>query len=571
MAARGLGIDEGSATQKAVEVEAKDGAFVPTHAVAVPASEGGAGVTAALAAALAAEGVKSKSAVLGLTGKDLVVRYQQVPPVADFQLKKIVAFELDEIRKQSGDELAADFNVMPVRADLTTDDIVLLALTREQRIAERSAALAASKLAARHFTPNAVALYHAFRVFGPATSGVVMVASIGRATSDFAVIRDGDLLYARSVNTGGDVLTDAIAEQFNVSKGKAESLKVELGDLRPRDKRQGLSPQSEKVSYALEGAAGRVFSLLQSTLQLAKAQMQLNALDVTKVWITGGSAATKGLDDYLAASLGVPVVKFDPLADASVACSGAPTISMTVAAGLAVMAADPQAWSLEVIGAAARKRREFARRHVFTLAALLLVAVYLAVAFVRWSDRHELASQQLTRLRKESDRRKANAKRLEDLVAERADLAARLDVLEKRKASGDSLLRALDLVATQLPEDLWVSSLELDFRDPVGVAKDKGVKRPVIVIDGAGKSRGSRNVDQAYVEFVAALQALPPTSEVKPEQVIESQSTAREKFDYRLELGWVKEPKPPPPDESAPRPKSDKSGKGDSNKKPGGP
>jgi len=288
MAARGLGIDEGSATVKAVEVEKQGAGFVPVKAVALAADEAGGYAPESLAAALKQGGVKSSAAVLGLTGKDLVIKYQQVPPVPDFQLRKIVEFELDEIRRQSGDELAADFNVMQVAADLTSDDIVLLALTREARLAERGGALASAKLKVRHYAPNAIALYHAFRIYGPATAGDALVVSFGKTASDFAVMRDGDLLYARSVNTGGDVLTDALAEQFNVSKAKAESLKRELGDLRPRDRRSGLSAQQEKVSYALEGAAGRLFSLVQSTLQLAKGQMQLNQLNVAKVWITGG-------------------------------------------------------------------------------------------------------------------------------------------------------------------------------------------------------------------------------------------------------------------------------------------
>jgi type IV pilus assembly protein PilM len=551
MAARGLGIDEG-ATVKAVEVERRQGAFVPIAAAAVPAREGGFD-PAGLAGALAAAGVKSRSAVAGLGGKDLVLKYQQVPPVPDFQLKKIVQFELEEIRRQSGDALAADFNVMPVRADLTSDDIVLLSLTREARVEERSARLREARLSARHFSPNAVALYHAFRVFGPATSGDVLVASIGRTSSDFAVVRDGDLLFARSVSTGGDVLDQALGEAFNVSATKAESLKRELGDLRPRDRRSGLSQQAEKVSYALETAAGRLFSTVQSTLQLARTQMQLNQLEVSKVWLTGGSAAMKGLDDYLAASLAVPVQRFDPLAEAGVSCEGASTLQMTVALGLAVMAADEEAWSIEVIGAAERRRREFQRRHVFTFAAMLLVVVYLGLAYARWSALHEQATRAAAKLRVERDRRQRSASRLESLVAERAELAARVDALEKRKAAGDGLLRTLGLLVRHLPEDLWVGTLELDHEDPPGAAKDKGLKRPVIVVDGAGKSRGTRNVDDAYSEFIASVQSLPEGVEESPGEMVETQNPARDRFEYRLKLLWLAAPGPPP-DEEAPEP-----------------
>jgi type IV pilus assembly protein PilM len=558
MAARGLGIDEGTATVKAVEVEKQGAGFVPVRAVAVAADEGGGYSAEALAAALKQAGVKSNSAVLGLTGKDLVIKYQQVPAVPDFQLRKIVAFELDEIRRQSGDELAADFNVMQVAADLTSDDIVLLALTREARLAERGGALAAAKLKARHYAPNAIALYHAFRVFGPATTGDALVVSFGKTASDFAVLRDGDLLYARSVNTGGDVLTDALAEQFNVSKTKAESLKRELGDLRPRDRRSGLSAQQEKVSYALEGAAGRLFSLVQSTLQLAKGQMQLNQLNVAKVWITGGSAQMKGLDDYLAASLGVPVARFDPLGEAGVAVEGpAAGADMTVALGLALLAADPDCFSVEVIAAAERKRREFGTKHVFTFAALLLVLAYLGLAAWRWSDQYSHADHEWRTLSSLQKKRQQNAQKLTDLKAARADLAARVDQLEKRKAAGEGVARTFDLLVNHLPEDLWVTELELRYVDPVGPDKDKQAKKPHVVVEGAGKSLGNEKVDDAYTKFIQEIQALKQEAEERPFDLTDNEAVKRDKFEFQLTLSYLASQKPvePAPDTAASPPK----------------
>lgn len=550
MGARGFGIDEGSATWKAVEVELKEGALVPVAAAVLPAGDGSPD-PAAVAAALKAGAIKSRQPVLGLTGKDLVIKYQQVPPVADFQLKKIVAFELEEIRKQSGDELAADFNVMPSRADLTSDDIVLMALSREQRIEERSVALQLAGVTARHFTPNAVALFHSFRAFGPATSGDVMVVAIGKTSTDMALLRDGDLLYARSVGTGGDALTDALAGEFGVSKAKAESLKRELGDLRPRDKRGGLSQQAEKVSYALENAAGRLFSMVQSTVQLAKGQMQLNQFELAKVWITGGSAAMRGLDEYLAGSLGVPVQRFDPLGDAGIAVEGAGTLDLAVAAGLAVMAADSQAWSVELLTGAERRKREWKSKHLFTAAALVAVVAYLGIYAWQCQVRFEIADKAAVRLGGEQRKRTANKDAVERLRVERAELAAKVDHLEKRKAAGDSLVRALGLLATGLPEDLWVTNLELELLESKGQARDKVAKKPLIVVDGAGKSRGTRAADESFSAFVESVRSLDAKSDWRPAEFVESPAQKGGQIEYRLNLSWLAEPTAPKDEDDA--------------------
>ena len=56
---------------------------------------------------------RGKEWVLGLGGRDLRLHYAQVPPVPDWQLRNLVEFEVKEIASQSGQELCADFNLLP--------------------------------------------------------------------------------------------------------------------------------------------------------------------------------------------------------------------------------------------------------------------------------------------------------------------------------------------------------------------------------------------------------------------------------------------------------------------------
>lgn len=539
MATRGLGIDEGTCTVKAVEVEKRAGTFVPVGAASVEAEASGSFDAAALAAACAAAGIKSKNPIASLTGKDLVIRYHQVPSVPDWQLRKIMEFEIGEIQNQSGDTMAADFNLLPVASDLSSDDLVLLALTREERVNQRTAHLKEARLGVRHFSPNAVALFHAFRVFGPAVDGDVVVASIGASSSDLCILRDGDLLYARSVNTGGDVLNDALVEQFNVSAGKAEKLKRDFGDLRPRESRKGLTPQQEKVSYALEGAAGRLFSLIQSTIQFAKTQIQLNRLEPSKIFLTGGTASIPGLADYIGRNTECPVELFDPLADADLEVQGpAGSLELTVALGLAVMAADPEAYSVEVLAAPMRRRREFQERHLFTVLAVAIVLIYLGFYFVRTSADFEEATQDHKLAIAEQSKRSANETKLERLLEERAELGVRVEMLEKKKAAGEGLARGLESLVRSLPEDLWIRKIELDFEELSRSSRgQKGPRVPVVLVEGAGKSRANRSVDESYREFVEAMRGQPDLQ--GKGQFTDQPPTQRDSFDFHLQLKYL--------------------------------
>ncbi|MEY4773166.1 MAG: hypothetical protein RIT40_201, partial [Planctomycetota bacterium] len=54
-----------------------------------------------------------KPARIGVTGREVNVRYTQVPRVPDWQLRNLMRFEVEEIGEQSGSGLASDFNLLP--------------------------------------------------------------------------------------------------------------------------------------------------------------------------------------------------------------------------------------------------------------------------------------------------------------------------------------------------------------------------------------------------------------------------------------------------------------------------
>src|SRR6185295_7302158 len=82
-----------------------------------------------VAAAWAVEaGFKPETARVGVTGRNVNLRYTRVPQVPDWQLKKLMHFEVEEIGGQSGAEVASDFNVLPAQAENEGEDVVLLAM-----------------------------------------------------------------------------------------------------------------------------------------------------------------------------------------------------------------------------------------------------------------------------------------------------------------------------------------------------------------------------------------------------------------------------------------------------------
>lgn len=455
-------------------------------------------------------GFKPQVARVGVTGREVNLRYTRVPQVPDWQLKKLMRFEVEEIGGQSGSEVASDFNVLPPQAENEGEDVVLLAMARESLLEAHSEGLAAAGGTLDAFSPNALALYNAWLRYGVIEDDTILIANIGHENVDVILVRGPDLLFARNLSGGSKLFDDALAERFGVSATKAEELKRRIVDLTP-----GLRPQdatAEKAARAAAVPAGALLSLLQSTVMFCKSQVKLTSLRVNRVLLCGGGAQLRGLPKFLSNGMNVPVDLFDPfgVVDASAldgeSASALEThrLECVVALGLATMASDPNAYSVEILPAAVRKRREFVGGTLWMIAAAALALVYLG-----WHgyETHRKLSETRTRvaaLEGQVRRAKSVDKDARDLIVENERLAAESSKLLAVGASGEQLARFLWSVGQSIPSDFWLANLtsEWRFQDALRVAR--GSERPILHAEGRSRE-GTASPAQLFAAFVAGF------------------------------------------------------------------
>src|SRR5260221_14400835 len=155
---------------------------------------------------------KPGSARIGLTGRDVNIRYTRVPRVPDWQLRNLMRFEVEEIGDQSGSGVASDFNLLPQLPEIEGEDVVLLAMARENLLDAHLAGLAKVGGVLDAFSPNAVALYNAWLRFGVVGDETVLLANIGHDNVDVAIVRGPDLLFARNLTGGSRLFEDALSQ-----------------------------------------------------------------------------------------------------------------------------------------------------------------------------------------------------------------------------------------------------------------------------------------------------------------------------------------------------------------------
>jgi len=358
--ARGSGVDIGTASAKWLSGELKGTTFV-VHSFALGDNEEGtlAGGWAALA------GQKLGAARIGVNGRDLNMRYTRVPRLPDWQLRRLMRFETEEIGGQSDSEVASDFNVLPEMPEIEGEDVVLLALARESLLAEHVDGLKATGGKVDAFTPNALGLYNAFLRYGTIEEETVLLADIGHENLNVVLVRGADLVFARNLSGGSRLFDKALAERFGIDEKRARAYKLSEGTLDTG--RPFKDPNQEKAGRALAAPAGQILSLLQSAVVFAKSQVKISSLKLDRVLLCGGGARLAGLPAYLTRGMSVPVELFDPfrvvdlskLDPESAERLEAHKLEAVTALGLATAAADPEAYGLEILPERVRKTREF--------------------------------------------------------------------------------------------------------------------------------------------------------------------------------------------------------------------
>jgi Tfp pilus assembly PilM family ATPase/Tfp pilus assembly protein PilN len=490
-------------------------------------------------------GFKPQAARVGLTGRDVNIRYTRVPRVPDWQLRKLMRFEVEEIGGQSGSAVASDFNVLPSLPEIEGEDVVLLAMARESFLEEHARGVAQMGGRIDAFTPCALALYAAWTHFGAIEEETVLIANIGHENLDVVLVRGPDLLFARNLSGGSRLFDEAIAERFGVSPQKAEQLKVEMATLEPGVRYENAN--QEKASRACLGAAGQLLSLLQSTVLFCKSQVKVSSLRVDRVLLCGGGAALEGLPRYLSAGMGVPVELFDPfrVVDVSALRPEAAEqleqfkLESVVALGLATMASDPDAYSVEILPAATRRRREFLAGPAFLVAAAVLAVLFLA--YEGWRTSSSLSEVRARTATLDAQLRRATTthRRAAELARENAELQEAASLLAGVAGAGEQLVRSLEHLERRLPGDFWIDELSSDWRADEGLGIKRGSERPILRVEGLARE-GTESVAAQLEALRSGLeQALPGARR---------QLTQNPRGDrFTLQLTHFGPPTPPPP------------------------
>lgn len=154
-----------------------------------------------------------------------------------------------------------------------------------------------------------------------------MVVDIGGGTSEVAVISLGGVVTSKSIRIAGDVfdsyIVNYVKKEYNLAIGErsAENIKVSIGcaylgeeenkmNIRGRDLVSGLpktvTVSAKEIELALNEPVASMVDAIKSTLEKTPPELASDIME-SGIYLTGGGALLRGLDELIASETGMPV------------------------------------------------------------------------------------------------------------------------------------------------------------------------------------------------------------------------------------------------------------------------
>jgi len=236
------------------------------------------------------------------------------------------------------EEVNLDFQVIGPAPGNEEEIEVLLAASRKANVEDRVAATQAAGLKTVVVDVEPYAAEIAFEQISAqlpdgAIDKCVALIDIGATVMNVNVLRNGQSVYARDQQVGGDQLTQQIQATFNKTPEEAEAAKRN-GDLPDNYENDVLSPFRENVVMEIARA-----------LQFFFTSSQYNEVDY--IVLAGGCAVLPGLDDAVATRTQVSTMVANPFALMTLSSRIKPrqlqadAPALIIACGLAMRRFDP--------------------------------------------------------------------------------------------------------------------------------------------------------------------------------------------------------------------------------------
>jgi len=480
-----VAIDIGSSAIKLCELTQADNGFVLTKYAktdlrvdpSLPAEERAEIRVEGVREALSAVRNKYKKSIFAVPGQSVFVRNRELPSVPASRVADIVRYEITQQIPFPLRDIALDYQILR-RSETGEYDVMMVAI-KVDAIDSYADVVQNAKLKIGTVDVGPVAAYNWMNFSGEfgEESATVACIDFGASTTDIFIVKDGYFRFTRSLTLAGNHLTEAIKNAFGIRFLEAERMKLERAAAGPPAEGE-TSPAvqdeiGQRVRVAIEPVLGRLVDELHRSLAFFRSLPEGGP--ATKIIVTGGGAALRGLVPFLQERLRVNAIEiFNPLKSVQlgkgVERAADDALALGVPLGLALRNHISPAIEINLIPPRiieAEKRKEQAVYWGLSFATMLLIAASVVPLKYQEYERNvkeaSILSGQLAMYTARDEEKNA-------LEHELSQLHNKIEAINQLPAQRGSWLQALKTLRESLPPGVWLASVRCTFLTDAGVA-----------------------------------------------------------------------------------------------------
>ncbi|HXF94502.1 MAG TPA: type IV pilus assembly protein PilM [Gemmatimonadales bacterium] len=256
-------------------------------------------VAEAIRGLFSAAGVKQRSVVTAVGGRDVIVKKIQMDRMKETDAREVIRWEAEQHVPFDMANVELDFQILDPDAEGLQMNVLLVAAKREL-IESRMSLLGEAGLTPAVIDVDAFAIHNAFEVNHPdAMQGIVGLVNVGHEVTNVNILEDGVPVLTRDLSVG----TRRFREDLQREKGLSaeDSEQVIQGRQQSPDLQGYVEAHGEEIAVGVERAAAFLATAARGAGGLAR------------VYTSGGGARIPGLNEVLANRLRIPVEVANPL------------------------------------------------------------------------------------------------------------------------------------------------------------------------------------------------------------------------------------------------------------------
>src|SRR5438094_287485 len=244
-------------------------------------------------------GVKQRSVVTAVGGRDVIVKKIQMDRMKEGDAREVIRWEAEQHVPFDMANVELDFQILDPDAEGLQMNVLLVAAKREL-VDSRTSLLGEAGLNASVIDVDAFAIHNAFELNHPdAMQGVVGLVNIGHEVTNVDIVEDGVAVLTRDLSVGTRRFREDLQREKGLSAEDSERLiqgLAQSADLAPY-----VEARAEELAVGVERAA----AFLQTASR--------SAGGLGRVYTIGGGARIPGLNEALSARLRGPVGMASPV------------------------------------------------------------------------------------------------------------------------------------------------------------------------------------------------------------------------------------------------------------------